>query len=336
MESYYAAGGAIPMRRRPEQSQRVVCIGAGPASLACAAELRQLGLQVTVVERRPLPGGLNTYGVAEYKLRAGDSLNEIDRIRDLGVEFRTGEIADAAALAQLEAEFDAIFLGVGLGAVQKLNISGGDHPAVVDALGFIAAYKTAKPISPGANVVVVGAGNTAIDAAVAAVRLGATNVRILYRRGPESMSAFQFEFEHASREGVHFVWNTLPLTFHPGAAKAGRCHYLECVEVRPDASGLLMPVRHSEFRIACDIVIPAIGQTPLLELLAEIRGVRLERNRVAVDRTTGQTSHPKYFAGGDCCNGGREVVDAVADGKRAAGGIAAVIAPSILAEVVHG
>jgi glutamate synthase (NADPH/NADH) small chain len=324
MESYYNAGGKIPLRIRQELPQHVVCIGAGPASLSCAAELRQLGVQVTVLDRRPLPGGLNTYGVAE-----------IEQIRALGVEFRTGEIAHPESLARLEREYDAIFLGVGLGAMHKLSIPGGEHSAVVDALEFIAAYKTGAPRMPGRAVVVIGAGNTAMDAAVAACRLGADNVRIVYRRGRENISAFDFEFEHASREGVHFVWNTLPLTLYPSAAKHGR-HYLECVELRPDASGLLMPITNSEFRIACDLVIPAIGQAPLIELLAELRGVQLDRSRIAVDRASGRTSHPKYFAGGDCANGGREVVDAVADGKRAARGIAAAIAPAALAEAVHG
>lgn len=335
MESYYNAGGKIPLRSRPELPQRVVCIGAGPASLSCAAELRQLGLQVTVLDKRSLPGGLNTYGVAEYKLRASDSLAEIEQIRALGVEFRTGEIADLESLTRLESEYEAIFLGVGLGAMRKLSIPGGDHPAVVDALEFIASYKAGTPRMPGRAVIVIGAGNTAMDAAIAACRLGADNVRVIYRRGPENISAFDFEYEHASSEGVHFVWNTLPLAFYPAAAKNGR-HYLECIELRSDVSGLLMPVTHSEFRIACDLVIPAIGQTPLIELLAELRGVRLDGNQVVTDRATGRTSNSRYFAGGDCANGGREVVDAVADGKRAARGIAAVIAPHTLVEVAHG
>ncbi len=115
MESFYASGARIPARGVPERTEKIACIGAGPASLACAAELRLQGFQVTVIDRRPLPGGLNTYGVAEYKLRAADSLQEIEMIRGLGVEFRVGEIEGEASLTELEREFDCIFLGVGLG-----------------------------------------------------------------------------------------------------------------------------------------------------------------------------------------------------------------------------
>src|ERR1019366_9145552 len=121
MESFYDAGGTLPLSRRPERSERVACIGAGPASLACAAELRQRGFRVQVIDKRPLPGGLNTYGVAEYKLRAADSLREAEMVLGLGVEFESRDV-DAAGLTELEGGFDAGFLGVGLGAVHKLEV----------------------------------------------------------------------------------------------------------------------------------------------------------------------------------------------------------------------
>ena len=329
MESFYDSGATMPRRATAERKQKVACIGAGPASLACAAELRHLGFQVTVFDRRPLPGGLNTYGVAEYKLRTTDSLREIELIRSLGVEFRCEDIADAAALAKLEAEFDAVFLGVGLGLMHKLAIPGSDHPSVVDALEFIADYKSGKRLEAGRAVVVIGAGNTAIDAANAARRLGADRVHIIYRRGPENISAFDFEFEHAKQEGVHFVWNTLPVAIRA-------THYaveLVCAKVAADASGQLAPLQGEEFNLSCDLIIPAIGQSPMLGFLSQLRGVTSERGRILIDRETGQTANPKYFAGGDCVNGGREVVDAVADGKRAALGIAASLA---MQEVTRG
>ena len=322
METFYDAGGKMTLRERVERKERVACIGAGPASLACAAELRQLGFQVKVIDRRPLPGGLNTYGVAEYKLRVGDSLREARMIQGLGVEFEVGEV-DPEGLAKLERDFDAVFLGVGLGAMRRLDHDGGASESVVDALEFIAGYKTGQRTSIGPHakagrVVVIGAGNTAIDAACAAKRLGATEVTILYRRQREHMSAFDFEYEHALREGVVFCWATLPRAF---AAK-GDAIELQCVAMAPDESGKPAPVPGSEFTIECDVVIPAIGQSPLLELLSQVRGVAIENGRVVIERATGQTTNPKYFAGGDCVNGGREVVDAVADGKRAAHGIA--------------
>jgi len=167
-------------------------------------------------------------------------------------------------------------------------------------------------------VVAVSFENTAIDAACAAMRLGAEKVTILYRRQREHISAFNFEYEHAVREGVTFRWATQPMSF---AAK-GDAIALRCVTMKVDPNGLPVPVDGSEFTLECDVVIPAIGQSPLLELLSQARGVAMEHGRVLIDRATGQTTNPKYFAGGDCVNGGREVVDAVADGKRAAIGIA--------------
>jgi glutamate synthase (NADPH/NADH) small chain len=320
VETFYDAGGRLALRKREERSQRIACIGAGPASLACAAELRQQGFQVRVIDRRALPGGLNTYGVAEYKLRVADSLREVEMVRGLGVEFEIRDV-DAAALSQLEREFDAIFLGVGLGAMYPLDIAGANSAGarMIDALKLIAAYKSGSPLRVGHRVVVLGAGNTAIDAVCAAKRLGAETVTILYRRRRENIPAFDFEYDHALREGVEFVWSTLPTSI---ATKEDSLA-LTCVAVAQDANGQLVPQPESEFTVECDHVIPAIGQSPLLELLSQVRGVTMERGRVAIDRVTGQTANPKYFAGGDCVNGGREVVDAVAGGKRAALGITA-------------
>jgi glutamate synthase (NADPH/NADH) small chain len=320
METFYDSGGTLSLRKREERNERVACIGAGPASLACAAELRQLGFQVTVIDRRPLPGGLNTYGVAEYKLRATDSLREVEMIRGLGVKFEVRDV-DAAGLAVLENEFNAVFLGVGLGAMHRLAVDGRSSSGVIDALEFIEGYKTGTRLTVAPRVVVVGAGNTAIDAACAARRLGAESVTILYRRQRENISAFDFEYEHALHEGVKFRWAALPI----GLQARPEGFSLNCVSVAQDEAGMLVPIEGSGFTEECDTVIPAIGQSPLLDLLSHAGGVALERGRVLIDRSTGQTTNPKYFAGGDCVNGGREVVDAVADGKRAALGIGAAL-----------
>ena len=321
METYYSDGGWIPLRNRPEREEKIACIGAGPASLACAAELRQHGFQVTVFDRRPLPGGLNSYGVAEYKLRTQDSLREIARISRLGVEFAQQDI-DASALNRLEGEYHALFLGVGLGQMHRLELHGADKTArIVDALEFIAGYKSGQPVHPGARVVVVGAGNTAIDAAIAAKHLGAERVTMIYRRSQKQMSAFSFEYDHALRDGVGFIWEAAPISLEETADGLA----ITCVRMQMTEGGHLLPDDSLRFLLECDMLIPAIGQSPLLELLSRLRDVRMERGRVVIDRATGQTSHPRYFAGGDCVNGGREVVDAVADGKRAALGIAAWI-----------
>lgn len=328
MDAFNASGATLPGKSAQERSEKIACIGAGPASLACAAELRQRGYAVTIYDKHLLPGGLNTYGVAEYKLPTADSLREIELVRSLGVDFRFGtEIAGEAAFAELEKEYDTIFLGVGLGAMHRLGIPGEDHSAVVDALALIAGYKTAGKIVVGRRVVVVGAGNTAIDAANAAKRLGAEEVQILYRRAESHISAFHFEYEHAKQEGVKFLWQTQPIAIH--ADSHGGLRSMECLRVELTQDEVPRAISGSNFHLACDMVVPAIGQSPLLDLLAQCRGVRVEHGKVVVDRATGQTKNQKYFAGGDCVNGGREVVDAVADGKRAGIGIARAL------EVAH-
>jgi dihydropyrimidine dehydrogenase (NAD+) subunit PreT len=285
MEHFHDHKPSIPTA--PDNGKHVACIGAGPASLSCAAELRRHGFAVTVFDRNPLAGGLNTYGVAQYKLRPGDSLKEVELIRNMGVTFRLGEeVTD-----NTQGEFDAFFLGVGLGPMNKLDIPGEDLPGVIDALRFIGLYKTGYGMV-GRRVAVIGAGNTAIDAAIAAKKLGAEQVHLIYRRGESDMSAFESEYEHAKQEGIQFHWVTK-------VTKILGQNMVESIDC-------------GTFKLACDMVIPAIGQSPLSKLLAVVG---------EINRETGQTKHPKYFAGGDFINGGREVVDAVADGKRAAQGI---------------
>jgi dihydropyrimidine dehydrogenase (NAD+) subunit PreT len=303
MDWFYGHSPALPVAAK-ETGKRVACIGAGPASLACAAELRRQGVAVTVFDRRLMAGGLNTYGIAEYKLRPADSLKEVELVRSMGVEFRLG-VDVGSDIAKLEQEFDAIFLGLGLGASHKMGVPGEELPGVIDALSFIARYKTDKP-QTGRRVVVIGAGNTAIDAATAARRLGAEEVHIIYRRGKAEMPAFAYEYELAKRDLIQFHW----------WSQVARIHGTEAVE-RIECIGV-----EGNFHLDCDLVIPAIGQGRLVEVLESVRGVELEKGNVKVNRSTGQTSNPKYFAGGDCVNGGREVVDAVADGKRAGIGIA--------------
>ena len=316
MDAFHNSGAGLPMKSREQHSARVACIGAGPASLAAAAELKQRGYQVTLFDKHALPGGLNTYGVAEYKLPLANSLREIQLIEQLGVEFRLGvEIGRDVSMEELENEFDYIFLGIGLGAMHALDIPGGDHPAVTDALQFISDYKTGHTTTVTGNVVVIGAGNTAIDAANAAVRLGAKSVSILYRRTSAHISAFPFEYEHARQEGVRFEWLIQPVAIH---TSSNGIVSLECTHTEITSDGSLRSVADSTVHIPCDRVIPAIGQSSMLEFLTRQRELRLEHGRISIRRATGQTSNPKYFAGGDCVNGGREVVDAVADGKRAA------------------
>jgi glutamate synthase (NADPH/NADH) small chain len=273
---------------------------------------------------------LNTYGVAEYKLPLVESLREIEMLSQLGVNFHFETTIDSAAMVELERVYDAVFLGIGLGAIHRLGIAGEELDGVTNALDLIAGYKSGSLTKMPQRVVVVGAGNTAIDAAIAAVRLGATDVHIVYRRGPEQMSAFTFEYEHARDEGVKFLWHVQPTCIY-GDKTVDR---IELKKVAATEDGSLMPLHGSEFSLETDLIVLSIGQSTHTAFLSSPRGegatIRMERGRVLVDRATGQTSNPKYFAGGDCTNGGREVVDAVADGKRAGIGIAAWL------EVQHG
>ena len=190
MDSLHASGAPLPFTPAPETGLSVALVGAGPASLACSAELRRRGIRATLYDARPLPGGLNTYGVAEYKLPLVESLREIEMLSQLGVEFHFNTTVDGQHLAELERDHDAIFLGVGLGASHQLGVPGEHLPGVTNALDLIAGYKSGEITQVPPRVVVIGAGNTAIDAAIAAVRLGANEVHIVYRRGPEQMSAF--------------------------------------------------------------------------------------------------------------------------------------------------
>jgi len=309
MDYFYSHNPSLPVAKTPA-SGRVACIGAGPASLACAAELRRRGYNVTIIDKNPLAGGLNTYGIAEYKLRPNDSKKEVDLVRGMGVEFRLGV---EAVPESLEKEFDAIFLGVGLGSTHNLRIPGENLPGVMDALRFIAQYKTVS-IPVGRRVAVIGAGNTAVDAATAARRLGAEQVFMVYRRGESEMPAFDYEFELAKLDRIEFHWWSLPVRIHGKDSVES----IECV--RLDVN--LAPIPNSNFQIPCDMVIPSIGQTRLVEFLSRCRGVELRSGCVVVNPETCQTANPKYFAGGDCVNGGCEVVDAVAMGKRAGAGIA--------------
>ena len=323
MDSFYGNGAKLPWPPARERPAKVACVGAGPASLACAAELRKYGYRVTIFESRPLAGGLNTYGVAEYKLRPADSLREVELVKSLGVEFRFGvTVGDEIALQDLEREYAAIFLAIGLGPTEPMNLPGEDLVGVVDALRFIADYKTAQTIPVGRKVAVIGGGNTAIDAANAAKRLGADEVTMVYRRSEREMPAFLFEYEHSKIEGVQFCFQTQPVAIRPSPADPSRVGALECVRVElgaPDASGRRkpQPIPGSKVWIECDMVIPAVGQSRFLEFLRSCREIEIRGGTVVVDPATGRTSNPRYYAGGDCVNGGREVVDAVAEGKRA-------------------
>ena len=323
MDSLHESGAPLPFEAGTDTGLSVALIGTGPASLACAAELRRRGIRANLYDARPLPGGLKTYGIAEYKLPLVESLREIEMLSQLGVDFHFETMIDTTSLAELEREHDAVFLGIGLGGIHRLGIAGEELAGVTNALDLIAGYKSGALTTVPARVVVVGAGNTAIDAAIAATRLGAKEVHIVYRRGPEQMSAFAFEYEHAKNEGVQFLWHVQPTRIHGDKSVGG----LELIKLVSTEDSSIVSQNGSEFVLEADLIVLSIGQATHTDFLSgrksEAAKIQLERGRILIDRATGQTSYPKFFAGGDCTNGGREVVDAVADGKRAGIGIAA-------------
>lgn len=301
-------------------------IGSGPAGLSAATYLARLGYAVTVYEKREFPGGLDTYGMAEYKMTRGDSLAEIRQIEKLGVKFELNcEIAvmqtppalgkNQATLVKLNDstdifdKHDAIFIGIGLGATNKLNIAGEEKNGVIDALQFIEQVKTRdwKNVKVGKTVAVIGAGNTAIDAVTQAKRLGAERAMIVYRRTEKDASAYNYEMELAKKDGIGFVWQAVPVEILGDGKVTG----LKCRKT--DGS-------EKEFEIACDMVIKAIGQTKQSGFFQSLGIETDEKGRVIVNEKM-QTSNPKIFAGGDCVNGGAEAVDAAQMGKLAAVGI---------------
>ncbi|MFH1276833.1 MAG: NAD(P)-dependent oxidoreductase [Candidatus Eisenbacteria bacterium] len=304
----------------PESGKRVAVIGAGPAGLSSAHELRRMGHAVTVFDARDLPGGLNTIGISPYKISTEFALAEVDWTEPMGVGLRLGAAVDGAMLAKLLREYDAVFLGVGLGPTIPLGIPGEDSNGVWEALDFIFQAHTGpyRSCEVGRRVVVIGGGNTAVDVATQAVRLGAEEVVIAYRRSREEMPAFAYEYELAVADGVLFEWFALPSEF---VTKGGALEGVRFRRARPEGSGRsakLVPVPGSDFVIPCDMAVKALGQSPALDLLSGLEGIRIEKGRVLVDPKTGRTGVPGLYAGGDCVSLGAEIVNAVQEGKIAA------------------
>ena len=316
----------LPPPPAKKSGKKIAVIGAGPAGLGCAAELAQLGHRVTIFEKQKQAGGLNTYGVAYYKMKPQVSLAEVELVKSLGVELRTGvAVGRDVSVAQLEQDFDAIFIGVGLGAATKLRIPGEDLPEVVDALDFIAQIHTRplQQIPLGRRVAVIGCGNTAIDAVTQAKRLGANRAFIVYRRDEPDMSAYGFEYEHAKHDGASFFFKAAPLEI---IAADGHVSGLKLVLTHL-VGGKVEPIMGSEWIEPCDLVLKAVGQEKQVKLIKDLfPSLAIDaRGVITHDLLTGQTNIPHLFAGGDCGNGGREVVNAVGEGKKAAHGIHAFL-----------
>jgi dihydropyrimidine dehydrogenase (NAD+) subunit PreT len=304
-------------RPKPMTGKRVALIGAGPASLACAAYLALEGHSAVILEKRPLPGGLNTTGIAPYKMHVEDALHEVEWVQSLGVEIRTGiEVGKDVTGASLLAEYDAVFVGVGLGHDTRLGIPGEDGPGVVGATAWIERMKleAKNGHAPLGRVLVIGGGNTAIDVARECAQLGAADVAMVYRRGEPAMTGYAHEMEGARKDGVRLVANTVPVAFVRDASGSRALRGLKAMRAENGA-----PIVGTEHEIPCDVVALAIGQSKLRAIAAELPGVETDaRGCIVADAATGATGNPKVWSGGDCVNGGKEVVNAVADGRNAA------------------
>src|SRR5690606_32431610 len=325
--------GVMPFEPAPSVGRRVAVVGSGPAGLSAAGELGKRGVGVDVFERNHLRGGLSTYGIVVVREPGKVSLEEIEFVKRLGVTIHTGvEVGRDLAAQRLLTDYDAVVIAAGTGRVPDLGVPGEELHGVIEALPFIAATKMAEKdglaglqrIEVGDEVVVIGAGNTAIDAATIAKRLGAGRVTMIYRRSRAEMTAYDFEVRFVQNEGVDIRLMTQPIGIR---GEGGRVTGIECVRTElgaPDAGGRRSPraIPGSEFVIPCDQVIKAIGQEKLVALF-EGFGVATERGYVATDGEL-RTSNPKVFAAGDCARltGEALTVTAARDGKIVARAIA--------------
>ncbi|HXS99460.1 MAG TPA: NAD(P)-dependent oxidoreductase [Elusimicrobiota bacterium] len=318
------ADDALPFEPGEDNGKRVAVVGAGPSGVACAVYLRRLGYAVTIFEKRPLPGGLNTFGVAEYKMDEKTSLEELRLLFRLGCDVVTGkEIGKDLKAEKLLKDFDAVFLGVGLAKAKGLGIPGEDLPGVTDALAFIERVKNhdGKILEASKATVVIGGGNTAIDACTQSSRTGTAQVVLAYRRGRADMSAYDFEIELAKVDGASLLMNAAPKRIL-GKKKVEGVEFARTKTV----NGKLVETKET-FTVKCDRVIKAIGQEKDSKIAELFRVATNGNGTVKADGKTLATSNRKIFAGGDLINGGKEVVNAAADGKRAAWGIHASLHP---------
>ena len=316
-------GGTPLRRRRPRNWYPVAVIGAGPAGLVCAGELAARGFDVTVYDEHVEPGGLARFAIAPYRQLREPLPEEVLALQRLGVKFELGLGIDTIdALAYVESFNDAVVLAVGMGPDADVTYPGDELPGVWNSLPFIEAIKTGSPPDVGDSVAVIGGGNTAIDVAREALRLGAGEVTLVYRRTRAQMPAYEHEVKEAQEEGMRIEWLTIPLQFVGSATLEGvlcrRCRLGE-----PDASGRRKPeeMPGTDFLLPASTAVKAIGQRPRAELFALIAGLELEDGRLKVDPETGQTTNPKYFSAGDATNGGATVVEAVRGAKIAARGV---------------
>lgn len=319
VETTFASGRAATLfAKAPATGKRVACVGAGPASLAAAGYLALEGVDVTLFEKRAIAGGLNATGVAPYKMHVEGAALEVDYVRSLGVTIREGvEVGRDVTGTELLGDFDAVFLGIGLGGDTRLGIPGEDGPGVTGATAWIERMKLESGFDASGwrAAVVIGGGNTAIDAARELARLGVPQVVMAYRRTAAEMPGYAHELEAARKEGVQLLERAVPKEF----VRTGE---------------RLAALRLQDGReVACDLAVLAIGQSKLREVAEAFNGVAVDdKGRLTIDPATGRTGHARVWAGGDATSGGQEVVNAAQEGKRAARDILRALGVNVRAD----
>jgi glutamate synthase (NADPH/NADH) small chain len=310
--------------RKESTGKKVAVIGAGPAGLSCAHMLSREGVDVTIYEKEKNGGGLMTYGIAAYKVTPEFCEDEVDYIMSIGgidIKYEK-ELGKNIELDELKKKYDAVYLGFGVGLARQLNIPGEKLEGIVDAISFIYDLRSKgfEKVPVGDKVAVIGMGMTAIDAATQAKRLGAREVTMLYRRTKEEMPCTETELDIAMLDGCNIRWLSAP---NEALGVDGKVVALKCDEMKlgePDASGRRSPIPTGEqFVIDVDMIIKAAGQEPFENLVGE-NAINHSHGKIIID-DGGATNIEGVFAGGDCVNGGKEVVDAVQAGKDGAAAI---------------
>ena len=313
---------SFPRVEAAPTGRNVAVIGAGPAGLSCAGELAKLGHAVTIFEKRKLPGGLSTYGIIALREPVDVALDEAEMIVSLGVKIETGvELGKDLSLAKLQAEFASTVLSVGLGRTPSLDIEG--EEAILDGLEFIEASKTGQgTMKIGRNVLVIGAGNTAVDCATIAKRLGAERVTMIYRRTDREMTCYEHEYDFARKEGIEFRFLSQPsrVLIEDGEVASLECLRVELGEIDPSGRPAPITVAGSEFVLEADQIVKAVGQNK--SALAALLGLDTRKGFITVNEDF-ETSVAGVFAIGDCIRsrGAASTVMAVQDGKLAAAAI---------------
>lgn len=329
-----------PLNKKPTRKGKIAVIGSGPAGLTVAGDLAKMGFDVTIFEAQAEPGGVLMYGIPDFRLNKEVVRREIRRIERLGVGFQTGVLVgpDITVDQLFEQGYDAIFIGTGTALPKELNLPGKELTGIIQATYFLGMAALANagnldereiPVHPGDKVIVIGAGNVAMDAARTALRVGAASVTVVYRRTENDITALRSEYEHAAAEGVAFTWLASPAQYDGNDKVTGL--WVELQQL--DETGKLASTGKTEV-IPADKVILAVGQRPAARIVSTTTGIEVSPQGYVItkDRPYGMTTRRGVFAGGDVVHEPATVVLAMKEAKKVAAGIAKYVEAKKLME----